>query len=120
MAILAKLLSHIPERDRRKVAKQILEKFKRLPNTGYLQVWLQRIMKPSGIRLDYTERFCRIVDGTGESLWNNDWLIEDTGLHSMMQGADIVDRSKLKQVTPIMGEEEIDIFASNYQNNYQA
>ena len=119
MAIMAKLIDQISENDRPKVAKQILEKFIRLPHTGYLQVWLQRIMKPSGISLNYTERLCQIVDGSVESIWNNDWLKEDIKLYSSMQSIDIVDRTKLTEISSIMSEEEINIFVSNYYCNYQ-
>lgn len=119
MAILGKLLSQISENSRRDVAKQILEKFKHLPHTGYLQVWLQRIMKPSGIRLDYTERLCQMVDESNVSLWNNEWLKTDTKLYSAVRSVDVIDRAKLATITPIMDEEEIDIFISNYQYKYQ-
>lgn len=119
MAVMAKLLRRVSDANRRGVAKRILEKFSQLPHTGYLQVWLQRIMKPNGIRLDYTECACRIVDDSGESLWNNDWLREDTKLFSVMQSVDIINRAKLAEITPIMGEEEIDVFISNYQHSYQ-
>ena len=120
MAIMAKLFARIPEHDRPKVAKRILEKFIRLPHTGYLQVWLQRIMKPSGIGLDYTERLCQIVDGSIGSIWNNEWLKEDGKLYSSMQSIDIVDRSKLTKTRSNMSEEEINIFIANYHSNYQS
>ena len=119
MAVMAKLLRRVSDANRRGVAKRILEKFSQLPHTGYLQIWLQRIMKPNGIRLDYTECACRIVDDSGESLWNNDWLREDTKLFSVMQSVDIINRAKLAEITPIIGEEEIDVFISNYQHSYQ-
>lgn len=119
MAIMAKLVSRVSEHKRHEVAKGILEKFKHLPHTGYLQVWLQRFMKPNGIRLDYTERLCGIVDESGESLWGNEWLGDNVELYSSMQSIDIVDRAKLATIAPIMCEEEIDIFVSNYQWNYQ-
>ena len=76
-------------------------------------------MKPSGIRLDYTERLCQIVDESNASLWNNEWLKADSKLYSAMRTVDIIDRAKLATITPIMDEEEIDIFISNYQSNYQ-
>lgn len=119
MAILAKLIDHTAEDERRRVALQILEKFKCLPHTGYLQVWLQRIMKPGGIRLDYTERLCQIVDAPNISLWNNEWLKDDRRLYSIMQSVDIIDRNKLASIPSIIDEEEINIFISNYQSNYQ-
>lgn len=119
MAILAKLIDRTAKEERRGVARQILEKFKRLPHTGYLQVWLQRIMKPGGIRLDYTERLCQIVDTTNISLWNNEWLKSDKRLYSIMQAVDIIDRDKLASIPSTIDEEEINIFISNYQSNYQ-
>ena len=119
MAIMAKLIARVPERNRHEVAKRILEKFKHLPHTGYLQVWLQRIMKPSGIRLNYTERLCQVVDKSVGSIWDNEWLKEDGKLYSSMQSIDIVNRTKLTESTPIMSEEEINLFISNYEGNYR-
>lgn len=119
MAILSKLMQRLSVADCRAVAEQVLGKFERLPHTGYLQVWLQRILKPSGISLDYAERLCQIVDRADISLWNSEWLSKDTALYSTMKSVDIIDREQLSKINPVMTEEEINIFMSNYRYNYQ-
>lgn len=115
MAILSKLMNRLSVVDCRAVAEEVLEKVERLPHTGYLQVWLQRILKPTGINLDYSERLCQVVDGADVSLWNSEWLRGDAALYSTMQSVGIIDREQLSKINPIMDEEEIAIFMENRQ-----
>ena len=58
MALLAKIFTRLSLEERALVASSVLEKFSHLPNTGYLQIWLQRIAIPSKIKLNYTVINC--------------------------------------------------------------
>ena len=119
MALLAKLVSRLDSMERERVALAVLEKFSRLPNTGYLQIWLQRIMLPCKIKLEYTERMCQIVDNPFIDVWEHRWLDKDKALMNMMAFASIVDHKQIDNLQPIMSDAEVNIFLQHYHENYQ-
>ena len=119
MAIIAELLNKYDSEKRVEIARTILGKFNHLPNTGYLQVWLQRIMYPCGVQLDYSERLCQKVADSTQLLWDNTWLDTVPYLKSSIEETDIIDRGKLSQLEPVMSNDEIDIFISNFEMGYQ-
>ena len=119
MAIIAELLKKCDSRKIVDIANDILRKFNHLPNTGYLQVWLQRIMHPCGIHLAYSEQLCKKVIDPEQVLWENGWLDAAPTIKTDFEGIDIIDRDKLSQLKPVISNEEIDIFISNFETGYQ-
>ena len=119
MAIVAELLQHFAPGERRNLAVAILEKFNHLPNCGYLQLWLQRILVPCKISLDYPERLCMEVSGSTGRVWNSDWLGSEPTLQQMMSQVDIINRDKLVQLKETMSSDEVELFIRNYERNYQ-
>ena len=119
IAIIAALLTKCKPGKRREIATAILKKFNHLPNTGYLQVWLQRVMYPCGIHLKYSEKLCKKVDDPAQAIWENDWLNTLPQIKTAMEGFDVVDRAKLSQLKPMMSNEEVDLFISRHETEYQ-
>ncbi|MCH8879909.1 MAG: RNA-directed DNA polymerase [Planctomycetes bacterium] len=110
-AIISKLLSVLENDDaRRSVIRKIHKRLSQLPNTGHMEVWLQRISHPIDRTLAFQEKLCRVVCGKDEIIWNNDWLtsakIKDT-----VASKNILDGRKLKALKPIVRPAEIEIFA---------
>ena len=119
VAIIADLLIRLAPDIRGAIAATILHKFNHLPNTGYLQVWLQRIAIPNGIQLNYSEGLCqRVIDETCP-LWENKWLETAPDIKTALEGAVVINKEKIATLTPTMSNEEIDLFVSNYEANYQ-
>lgn len=79
VSILSHLITQLDSTaEREKTAKNICRKFSRLPNIGYLQIWMQRITYKMGTAMGYTEPICKIVnDEPNISIWNNDWLKDE-------------------------------------------
>jgi RNA-directed DNA polymerase len=74
-AIISKLLSVIASKTQRVgVIKKIHGRLSQLPNTGHMEVWLQRISHPLEPQFGYTETLCRLVEGEQVEVWNNDWI----------------------------------------------
>ena len=64
--------------EREKIAKNVCLKFSRLPNIGYLQIWMQRITYKMETLMEYTEPLCKIANNIPNiSIWNNDWLKDE-------------------------------------------
>lgn len=119
MALLAKFIVRLNHGERKQAAQNVLEKFKHLPNTGYLQIWLQRIMLPCDIKLDYSERMCLAVNDPTMKIWKHDWLGEGNELWVAMSIASIVDEEKLKELQPTISNDEVNLFVKHYQEGYQ-
>jgi len=58
----------------REIINKIKNKFKQLPNTNYLSVWLQRITLKIDISIEYPGKICQKVVDDSYPLWNSDWL----------------------------------------------
>ena len=119
MALLAKLVSRLDPVEREHAALGVLEKFSHLPNTGYLQIWLQRILLPCKIRLGYTERLCQVVEDPFVDVWEQGWLDKDKELKSTMAVANIVDYKQIGNLQPTMSNDDVNIFLQHYHENYQ-
>ena len=119
MALLAKLVSRLEPVEREHAVLRVLEKCSHLPNTGYLQIWLQRIVLPCKIRLDYTERMCQVVENPFVDVWEQGWLDKDKELKSTLAVANIVDYEQIGNLQPTMSDDEVNIFLQHYHENYQ-
>jgi len=110
-AIISKLLSVLNTKAaRRGVIQQIGAKLSQLPNTGHMEVWLQRISYPIDSSVAFREKLCQIVCGNDERVWNNDW-ISSAKLKAAVATKHIIDRKKLKALKPVVPPVEIRIFA---------
>jgi hypothetical protein len=111
-AIISNLLSALPTKSERASAIQkIHTRLSQLPNTGHMEVWLQRISHSFVPDLNYTERLCRLVKGETVDLWNSDWITSPR-LRSALDPAKIVNRAKLRSLKPVVKPKEIEVFAS--------
>ena len=84
-----------------------------VPYNGYLQIWLQRVTKPTNVGIEYLseEPICKIVNGESIDLWNNEW-IASADLTKALQSSKIVvkDASKTAEV---MESSEVELFRKN-------
>src|SRR5699024_1435542 len=73
-AILSELLSFLDsQEDRGAVINKIVNKFNLLPNTGHLQIWLQRITINYEREQEYSELLCKKVNDSSVKIWNSEW-----------------------------------------------
>lgn len=108
-AIISFLISKVKFR-KRKIAliEKIHHKFHMIPNTGHLEIWLQRISLQLGKNFNYNERLCNKVINNKINLWNSDWL--NNNLNKLITEFDIIDRKTLKSLPEIVETQEVDLF----------
>lgn len=110
-AIVSRLLREFDDDDTRvEVIQKIHRKLSQLPNTGHMEVWLQRISHPYDGGIIFRECLCQLVEGRAVDLWNNDW-ISSAKLKAAIAPGQIVDQEKLKKLKPVVRPEEIRIFS---------
>jgi len=115
-AIISKLLSVLDTDDERmSMIKKVHSKLKTLPNTGHMEIWLQRISYSMRPKYDYKEKLCKLVKGDKvevcNEVWNNDW-IESNDLKEVVDPSKIIDNNKLNELKPIVIPSEIEVFTS--------
>ncbi len=109
MAIIAKIIHNKTIKEKEEIARKILRKFESLPNTEYLDIWLQRIIYPANIHLPHTGLLANIVEKKATLPWSFEW-IEDDGLQNKVKQQSILNQIILDSLTGIIPDEEIDIF----------
>lgn len=74
--ILSRLISLAPMTEKLSLWERVRQRLARVPYNGYLEVWLQRVVKPKAIGLQFKseELLCKIVDGQKENLWDTTWI----------------------------------------------
>lgn len=117
-AILSILLTKIDSDDEKiAVVERIQKKFDKLPNTGHMQIWLQRATLPISSGIAYSEALCKIVADEDIQLWNNDW-INSNDLKRAVTESKIVDKAVRDELAPTIQASEFELFLSNPEGYY--
>lgn len=110
VAILSILLGQLDSVNTKTQAlKSILKKFKRLPNTGHMEIWLQRASLPISKDIKFDETICRLVAGETVALWNNDW-ITSSELKRAVDPSKVVKKAKRDKLKPTILSGEVALF----------
>lgn len=114
-AILSKFISLINGDDqKRAIMNKIKKRFDKIPNTGYLQIWLQRITITFDKTCQYEEPICQLVAGDSAKIWNIDWL--NQSLSQLIQPSKIVNQQKIDEISPVISSSEVEVFVSKVWN----
>lgn len=109
-ALLSKLLSLIKDEDEKlSIIKKILRKFQKIPNTGILELWLQRILINKGHSFTFDEPLCKVVSGKLCLVWNSNWLKDD--LSDLINSTSLIDQKVLKGLKEVIEAKEVRLFA---------
>jgi RNA-directed DNA polymerase len=100
-----------------KLIDMIKHKFEKVPNTGLLDIWLQRLTILCLPSMPYDEPVCNIVSGQQTDLWNNEWIKSDL-LKTACDAKLIIQKNKFAQLTPIIKKKEFDLFAQEEMETY--
>jgi hypothetical protein len=108
-ALLSKYLSFATEEDKKVLWEQINKKTSLIPNNGYLEIWLQRIVIPETVNLpfDGEENLCTLVKGKKAVLWDITWVSKS--LRTAMRPSEIIEEDPRK-IDTIITREEIELF----------
>ncbi len=111
-AIISMLLSVLAsDKERIAVIKKVHSKLSQMPNTGIMEIWLQRICHSMEPNHKYQEKLCHLVKGEKIVVWNNDW-ITCAKLKTAVNPSKIIQKAKLRALKPVVKPSEIAVFAS--------
>lgn len=107
--ILSKLLSLIEDdAERDDILDKIREKFTKIPNTGHIKIWLQRVTIKIDRDEEYEETLCKRVNDDSIKIWNSDWLNQD--IIDLIDDAEIIDEDTIDAIDKVIESDEIQLF----------
>ena len=117
-AILSKLLSLIekPETQER-ILKAIVARFDKIPNTGHIKIWLQRITLKIDRTKKYDEPLCEKVNDNSIKIWNSDWL--NNNLQNLINSTSIIDEQVVDKIDKVIDIKEVELFKTDYEESHQ-
>lgn len=107
-AILSKFLYFLDDSDVKKYIKRIIIKFNSMPNTDYLNIWLQRITIPLKRNLKYSKTLICEKVYKDNNIWNSTWLKS-----IIIDEKTIIDEKIISNLNSVISIDEVDKF-----NNY--
>ena len=107
-SLLSELIATIDtENERMRAVEMIVDSTINAPNTGRLELWLQRIGYFREMSGGFNEVLCQFVAGKMEgSLWDNSWLCGDHA--RVVAECEIVSWDRLQDVPDMLTDEEWD------------
>jgi RNA-directed DNA polymerase len=114
-AILSKLLSLVNEaNEKNEILNLIYRRFNKIPNTGHIKIWLQRLT----IKLDrqriYDESLCKKVNDATIQIWNSDWI--ENNLKALIENTPIIDEEVIADIDVVIDSSEVEMFKSEYDD----
>ena len=106
LRVASLLLKQMPPYEKEKkdeIIHQIYQKLRHVPNSAFLQVWLQNITHDTD---DWSERqvydmpLCLLVANQPVDIWNNTWLLPS--IAKAFHQDSIVDRKRLAETHPVI------------------
>ncbi len=108
-AILSELLLFIDsEESRNELLAKIRDKFNLLPNTGYLQIWLQRVTIYYDREFEYSEILCKKVTESSIKIWNSDWLKDD--FRKVIDQESLINYETIEHISESIEPQEVQLF----------
>lgn len=101
--ILSVIFSFLGKTTINRYINLISKKFKNLPNTNYIDIWLQRLTIANNIDRKYSCTLCQKIYSEVK-IWNSDWL------NLEIDESLIINNEIIQSISPIMQEEEVNPF----------
>jgi len=111
--ILSHLISLADPDKKRCLWMRVREKMARVPYNGYLEIWLQRVIQPKAVDIEFEsdERICQIVNGGSQQLWECNWISSDALKKAMDVSKVVV--ANVDNAEEVIQPEEVELFKQN-------
>jgi hypothetical protein len=115
-AILSKFLSLVGSDEiRQEILEKIEEKFNKIPNTGHLKIWFQRLTIKINRLREYEEDLCKRVNDLNTAIWNTEWLNQE--LSDIINNTPIIDEDVIDEIDEVINNEEVELFKQQYNTD---
>lgn len=107
VAILSKFFEPLKPNKRLSMINAILDKFESIPNTEYLNIWLQRLTIVDNKNKKFPTSIC-------QKAYKNNKIWESRWVNFPIDESVIIDNDILKKISYVIPKEVVDKFNSNY------
>ncbi len=115
-AIISLLLKFVnPDDQKRVMIDKIIGKFKNIPNTGHLLIWLQRITLGFKAEYSFEEPLCEVASGKDIQIWNNSWL--NAYMQNIVSAKKIIDKTCIENLPESISKEEVALFKTDFNSD---
>lgn len=94
---------------------KIVNKFKDIPNTGHLDIWLQRVVLGIKGDMEFQESLCKLSNSQTIDIWNTSWLQES--LKSKIYVSSIVDQDVIANLPETITQDEVALFKNEFNSD---
>lgn len=109
VAILSKILTHLSIDEKVKIVESIKGKFDFLPNTEFVEIWLQRLTLPYNRSIKYNSKLCKkVCDPKFVNIWKSNWIAQT------FEENLIIDEEKIDSLSEVIHVSQIDYFNQGY------
>lgn len=113
IAILSNIFKFLSPKKSVDYINKILNKFNSLPNTIYLEIWLQRMTLSIDRKIKYSAgSICEKVYNSSTKIWNSEWLKEN--IKKQFDENIIIDEKEIANISLYLSRDEVDAFSINY------
>lgn len=105
-AIISKLLDKLDEH--KLIAKLVHKKLSKMPNSGFTQIWLQRMLKADLGSYEFSEKMCELYSKK-ISLWDHSW-VKGVRMRKILSDTPIFQVDEFTNLDNIIPNNEIDLF----------
>ena len=109
VAILSELLDRSESESCRRIVNSAIRKLSLHPNTGHMEIWLQRLVRKTEVDCSFEEKLCHKVDETETTIWNSDW-IDSPSLKDIVDRSEVIDQRKFEEMDLRFSNREVDLF----------
>lgn len=92
--------------ERKSLLIKIKDKFSQLPNTAYLNIWLQRITLKVDPSITYSGKLCEKVLNNTVQIWNSNWL--NPKIKKLLEETEIIKLNVIEEMDITFSDKELD------------
>ncbi|WP_370407597.1 RNA-directed DNA polymerase [Tenacibaculum dicentrarchi] len=93
-------------KEQKNIINKIIAKFKQLPNTSYLNVWLQRLVIKIDTDIPFSGKLCEKVMDNSSLIWNSNWL--NPKYQKLIKNTSIINFDMIEELDVSFSEYEIE------------
>lgn len=97
---------------KKELLKRISARFAKLPNTGLIKIWLQRITLKLDKDIQYDEDLCKKVKTNETQIWRSDWLSDE--MQKTISTTQVINEGMIRRLKPEIALREFDLFTTEY------
>jgi hypothetical protein len=113
-AFISKLIKRTTHKQKATLIEELIRKINLLPNSGLIQLWVQRITLPNNLNNPVDELLCKAAAGKNVKIFNYAW-IGDSRIIKILNAIPFIDKEVIKKLDLVISKKEVQLFRNIYE-----